>query len=81
MCYDNTYLSTASYVSINKAISSLDKVRQRIFSVDQINTQAYSDLYLENLIYRSYKTMPWGDPLPDASLSSFFVRNQVQQRM
>ena len=35
-------LSTASYVNINNAMLILDKVRQSIFSVYQINSQANS---------------------------------------
>jgi hypothetical protein len=36
-------LNTASYVCINKAMLSVDKVRQRIVYVYQMNSQANSD--------------------------------------
>ena len=37
-------LNTASYVCINKAMQNVDKVRQRIFSVNRMNSQANSEL-------------------------------------
>ena len=46
-------LSTASYVSINNAMLILDKVRQSIFSVYQINSQADSDF----LFRKSHKQL------------------------
>ncbi len=69
-------LNTASYVSINKVMLSVDDVSQNIFSVYQINLQADSDFSSENLINSSYKTEAWRDQLLDASFSSFLSEIQ-----
>ncbi len=69
-------LNTASYVSINKAMLSVDHVRQHIFSVYQIDLQADSDFHSENLINSSYKRAAWRDQELDADFSSFLSEIQ-----
>ncbi len=63
---------TASNVRLSVSRrSSVDKVRQRIFSVYQINSQANSEFSFRNVINSSCKTMAWRDQVLDARFSIF----------